>query len=125
MGVREMGAWSAGTGTGARRSLRDLLASFDSFLTSKMPPEKSRKNDKPLTHRRLGWSGRLFHEPTPNIIMSEDGLFPQTSAMLVRMSPWSFWTLQKARALALQTPAIAQHRGRSASQCGGSSPSRC
>merc|ERR1719388_350438 len=104
-----MGAWSAGTGTGARRSLRDMLAAFDSFLTSKMPKEKSRRSDKALTHRRLGWSGRLFHEPTPNIIMSEDGLFPQTAAMLVRMSPWSFWALQKARALALQTPAIAQH----------------
>jgi hypothetical protein len=107
--VREMGAWSAGTGTGARRSLRDLLVSFDSFLTGKMPPEKTRKSDKPLTHRRLGWGGRLFYEPTPNIIMSEDGLFPQTSAMLVRMSPWSFWALQKARALALQTPAVALH----------------
>merc|ERR1712182_134476 len=90
-----------------------------------MPPEKSRKADKPLTHKRLGWTGRLFHEPTPNVIMSEDGLFPQTSAMLVRMSPWSFWALQKARALALQTPAIAQHPWKERVQCGGSSPSRC
>jgi hypothetical protein len=78
--VREMGTWSAGTGTGARRSLRDLLASNDAFLTEKMPPEKSRRSDKALTHRRLGWSGRLFHEPSPNIILSEDGLFPQTAA---------------------------------------------
>lgn len=68
-----------------------------------------RKTQEPLKHNRLGWTRRLLTEPSPEILLSEDAVFLQTSVLCVRASPFAYWGLQKLRGLGVEHAALAQH----------------
>ena len=75
------------------RSLQTRFLSIFSSLAALAPRKCNTQFSIPAQ------SGGLALE----VVLGEDGLFLQTSAMLVRASPWSYWVLQKARMLALQS----------------------